>query len=268
MSAELDPLEYDYGYDPTIDEPIEITPAPLPELLLPPSAMVNTDYLPPVQKQSTPNCAAWASTYGLATFTAAKAGNYSPTDASQQASSAYIYIGVLEEDGKDQDTCTGSQLTSYFKILKNGGTPSMSQAPYNPECAELWTLYGSQSLSADPTFAISSFAAVDARDPYQVKQIIAVGGALAYGTSLYTDFRTYTGTPSPYVGNGVIWINPKTGKNIGHCMLIIGYDDNCGPGAFRIQNSSGPDWGDNGFVWMAYDTFTTLAQGAAFYVTA
>lgn len=49
-------------------------------------------------------------------------------------------------------------------------------------------------------------------------------------------------------------------------MLIIGYDDTVGTGAFYIQNSFGTGWGNEGFIWMAYDTFTALAQGKALYV--
>jgi len=59
-------------------------------------------------------------------------------------------------------------------------------------------------------------------------------------------------------------------------MLIIGYDDT--KQALLIQNSEGSNWGstiggeppnaegtDAGYIWMAYSTFTALAQGRAFY---
>ncbi len=56
-------------------------------------------------------------------------------------------------------------------------------------------------------------------------------------------------------------------------MLIIGYNAT----GFLIQNSQGTSWGttvegqsgtDNcyGYVWMAYDTFTKLAEGSALYL--
>lgn len=265
MSCKLESSEHGYGYDPTVDEPIEIT-LPTPVITLPPSAMVNTKYLPPVGQQYTPNCAAWASTYGLATFTAAKAKDYAPNDPSLQASSAYIYIQVMKQNEISQNVCQGSQLMSYFNILAKGGTPTMKQAPYEPNCATLWQDYGSQSLSPDSVFTINSVAAINAKVPDDVKQIITSGRALAYGTALYTDFPHYDGTPEPYVGNGAILMNPKTGKPAGHCMLIVGYDDTMGSGAFCIQNSFGTKWGKDGFIWMTYDTFTALAQGKAFYV--
>jgi C1A family cysteine protease len=47
-------------------------------------------------------------------------------------------------------------------------------------------------------------------------------------------------------------------------MLIIGYDDSLG--AIRLQNSQGTEWGSGGYVWIAYTTFQTLAQGTALYV--
>jgi hypothetical protein len=266
MSSDSETPEYDYGYDPTIDEPIEIT-APIAPSALPSSAMVNADYLPPVGQQHTPNCCAWASTYGLATFTAAKAGNYKPDTLSLQASAAYIYIEVMKQKGNAQNVCSGSQFSYYFNILK-GGTPTMEQAPYEPSCETLWQDYGSQSLDPDSAFIIKNIAAVSAKTPDPVKQILASGCALAYGTSLYTDFPHYDGTPEPYVGSGVLLKNRKTGNLAGHCMLIIGYDDTVGSGAgaFYIQNSFGAVWGNNGYIWMAYDTFTKLAQGKAFYV--
>lgn len=66
-------------------------------------------------------------------------------------------------------------------------------------------------------------------------------GALVYGTKLYTDWGAYKGDPVPYVGNGEIAYNKKTGKPAGHCMLIIGYDD--ARQALLIQNSQGAGWG-------------------------
>lgn len=267
MSSEQDSVEYDFGYDPTTDEPIEITPLPALLTTLPTSAMVNPKYLPPVrQQQKIPSCAAWASTYDLATFTAALAGHYAPNDPSLQASPAYIYIQVMQQDGTSQDTCSGSKLMSYFELLKaDGGTPTLEQAPYEPDCTTLWQDYSNQTLNPDSAFTINSIAAVSAKVPNDVKQILASGLALAYGTSLYTDFPSYDGTPKPYVGNGVILKN-KTGKPVGHCMLIIGYDDTVGAGAFYIQNSFGTGWGSGGCIWMEYDTFTALAQGKALYV--
>jgi len=91
----------DRGYDPTAPEPFTTEKAQFVETL-PVAAIVNPAFLPPVGQQGTTaspgapgSCVAWASTYGLATFTAARAGRVNPSEASGQASPAQIYIEVL-----------------------------------------------------------------------------------------------------------------------------------------------------------------------------
>jgi len=56
----------------------------------------------------------------------------------------------------------------------------------------------------------------------------------------------------------------------GHAVTIIGYNDSLptpdGYGAFRLVNSWGTDWGDNGYFWMTYEAIKNplLCQGQAF----
>jgi len=44
-------------------------------------------------------------------------------------------------------------------------------------------------------------------------------------------------------------------SSLGHVMLIIGYDDYKYGGAFRILNSWGEEWGENGKIWIKYNDF-------------
>lgn len=257
-----------FGYDPSLPEAFEVTRPRFVDQLLP-AAAVDPAFLPPVGQQGTAaspgypgSCCAWASTYGLATFTAARAGRVSPASPSGQASPAYIYIQVLQEMGDSSDSCTGSKFESYFNILKNG-TASMATAPYYAQCQTLWQDYAGKTIASNADFAIAQVKGVSTSDLDSVKQVLASGRALAYGTKLYTDWGSYRGDPSPYVGNGTI-LKGKNGKPAGHCMLIIGYDDTIG--GLHIQNSQGTDWGSSGYVWMAYATFQALAQGTALYV--
>lgn len=258
-----------FGYDPTVSEPFAIT---RPQFVteLPAAAVVNPAFLPPVGQQGTVasagypgSCCAWASTYGLATFTAARAGRVSPALPSGRASPAYIYIQVLKERGDAADGCGGSQFDNYFSKLKDG-TASMASAPYVPDCTTLWQAYANATIPGNKDFAISGVQGVATSDLDSIKQVLASGRALAYGTRLFSDWGTYQGDPSPYWGNGTVLTSNKTDKPAGHCMLIIGYDNSLG--AIRLQNSQGSDWGSGGYVWIAYATFQRLAQGTALYV--
>ena len=67
-----------YGYDPEIPEP-GIPEAPRVIGKIPPAASVRTEWLPPVGRQTMPNCYVWATVYGLATFYAARKSNTPPT---------------------------------------------------------------------------------------------------------------------------------------------------------------------------------------------
>jgi len=260
------------GYNPTITEtgrsirPVHVGAPPS-------AATVNPQYLPPPQAQGTSrhvgspgSCAAWASTYGLATFTAAQKAQSSPSSPALQASPAHIYIQVMKEYGASQ--CQGSRLGSYLDLLQSSGTPNMSTAPYTANCSTLWSSYD-PNATIDASFQIPGWAMVETSDLDSVKAVIANGGALSYGTALNSGFVAYEGSPSPMAGP-FDKINNPDGGLVGHCMLIIGYDDS--REAMLIQNSFGPDWGvtwngSGGYVWMTYDLFCFLAQGQAQYVT-
>ena len=282
-SGGLEPVVVqDRGYDPASAELAELVES-LDGTTPPVKATVLRKYLPPVGRQGTAaspgspgSCAAWASTYGLATFTAAKAGDYSPTGPAQWASPAAIYVHVLKEDRFASNVCHGTQMTSYFAILSKGGTASLASAPYVPSCPQLWADYGAGAPAADSRFTLPPVKAIATTNLTALKQVIASNRVLTFGTSLFTDWASYDGTTVPYVGNGIV-AKEKDGSRVGHCMMIIGYDDDLQ--AILIQNSEGSDWGgtftgvppnagrtDAGYVWMAYCTFTALAQGRAFFV--
>lgn len=173
--------------------------------------------------------------------------------------------------------CKGGQIAKVLNFLEsNKGTPSLQAAPNCETCSENWTAYpkGSTITPGTPSFAIPGYGSTTVTGPEglnNMRSFIASGVPLVYGTYLYTDFPTYSGADVPYIGSGIYLINTKTGAPAGHCMLIIGYnDDYQGPdgsiGAVYIQNSFGADWGSNGYVWMAYPTFQAMAQGAAFTI--
>ncbi len=48
----------------------------------------------------------------------------------------------------------------------------------------------------------------------------------------------------------------------GHAMCIVGYDDNKYGGAFEIMNSWGTGWGNDGFIWISYETFNKFVKYA------
>lgn len=52
------------------------------------------------------------------------------------------------------------------------------------------------------------------------------------------------------------------GSLLGHALTIVGYDDNQFGGAFRVVNSWGNNWGDNGYCWISYEDFIDFHTAA------
>jgi hypothetical protein len=212
--------------------------------------------------------------YGLATFYAARKSKTPPKSRDQQAAPDYAYIRYQLANKIPANTCRGGQITKILDWLQsNGGTPSLAAAPNVPKkrsdaasCRTDWSDYASRTIPPDPRFLIPAYklTPITGADGLKnLRTVIASGLPMAFGTSLYKDFKNYSGNPSPYVGGGSMWKDPN-GKNTGHVMLIVGYDD--ARKAVRIQNSWGKKWGEKGFVWMAYDALEKLAQGTGVYI--
>jgi hypothetical protein len=265
-----------YGYDPDVPEPGRPEP---PRRLdkVPPAASVRGEWLPPVGRQTMPNCFVWGSVYGLATFYAARRSGTAPTTPDRQAGPDYAYIRYEFANKNADNVCHGGQITKCLDWLQsNGGTPSLAAAPNHRKqgpkssCVVNWSEYGSQTIPPDPMFRIPDYKLTQitgADGLNNLRTVIASGMPIAFGTSLYTDFPHYRGKRSPYVGNGQV-SHHGNGTKAGHVMLIVAYDDayTTTTGAVRIQNSWGTGWGEKGFVWMAYDTLEKLAQGKGIYV--
>ena len=48
----------------------------------------------------------------------------------------------------------------------------------------------------------------------------------------------------------------------GHALCVVGYDDSKFGGAFEVMNSWGSEWGNDGFMWIRYETFAEFVPYA------
>ncbi len=62
---------------------------------------------------------------------------------------------------------------------------------------------------------------------------------------VYDDFHYYYGD---------CYDHPDDSAGVNHAVLIVGWDDNMcgGQGAWRVKNSWGLNWGDDGYFWIKY----------------
>lgn len=74
---------------------------------------------------------------------------------------------------------------------------------------------------------------------------------LAYGP-LYTQMDANLSGFDSYSGNTVLSGGSSDPNEWTHGVLIIGWDNDKGGGAWLVKNSYGLNWGDEGYFWIAY----------------
>ena len=133
------------------------------------------------------------------------------------------------------DTQRAADDLNLSQVSVNYLTPDIYPAVIFPQDAQITAKY-----RAGQVF-YAQYA--DLSTPDRVKTQLAAGYEVAFTVTLDKD-----GT----VDNKV-WKPGKTAAG-GHAMLFIGYDDS--KQAFRVKNSWGTGWAENGYVWLSYDWFT------------
>lgn len=178
------------------------------------------------------------------------------------ASPSWIYARALR-DGMGM--CNGG--TTAGNALNNlvlTGAATMTEQPFRS--ASMPTLC--EALTPDPAAAphlyrIGSHTRVANGLTFraQVKEALAAGLPVTFGVSLPTGFMDFRATVAgvdvtrPFRGNGTCTDSSHCG---GHQMVFVGYDD--ARSAYRVLNSWGTDWGDNGYLWWDYASLEALGD--------
>lgn len=150
----------------------------------------------------------------------------------------------------------GTTLNDGLNILVNTGSATLMEAPYR--AASNGTIC--DALMPDPAMAphhyrIGAHRSVPTGAGFRamVKESLAAGLPVVFGLNLPRGFSEFRATVAgvdvtqPLRTNGVCMDTNHCG---GHAMLFVGYDDS--KNAYRVLNSWGTDWGDNGYLWWDY----------------
>ncbi len=218
---------------------------------LTPAKVDLSSLMPPVGDQGQQgSCVAWSIGYALRSYYVKKVDQADVTKPENIPSPSYIYNYTNASAGDPQCGEMGMELWQALNILK-AGVVSLAELPYNDKkCGDLPPVAMQASARK---FRIDSWEFIDRQDLNTMKVELAAGNPLAFGINLADSFFEYN-------SDRVYRRPPFEATDGGHAMVIVGYDDS--KQAFRVQNSWTDQWGDKGFIWIAYDTFKEDAEGS------
>ncbi len=247
FGAELSVEEYDKAM---VFEPLAVGSTTLPPRVL------LEDYAPrPLHQGSQGSCSGWASAYGARTVSYAMASGKNPNQTAFSPSFLYNQIALPR--------CEGAYLRDAMEAMKNIGSLPFREFGYTDQTCQIAPDYGDREAAAQYRIKGYTRLSEGARNYgpniNAVKQHLAQGAPVVIGMMVGQSFqyammgqKVWNPTQAEYNGRGVS----------GHAMCLIGYDDNMNGGAFRVMNSWGTQWGDDGFAWIRYRDFQQFTKEA------
>ena len=246
------------GWDPEKED----TDIPADEITddegLPPSLDLTLgNAFPPIGDQGEyGTCVAWATGYAMKTYLDKKdKSSLNTSSPSDQTSPVDLWFLIKSSDkGKD---CGGTNFDPAFNTMINTGVKSMAAQPFTNNKMTC----GSSSSGDNSRTLLKMYRIIAYTNDLKgngdfgntvanIKGHLNLNGPVAIGARLGDNFMNCKNSSvlSSETYN-------YTGQHAYHALVVVGYDDSKGKGAFRIRNSWGTGWGDNGSIWIDYDFF-------------
>jgi len=187
------------------------------------------------------------------------------TDKVKKIANSYspYYIYYTLTDNNDYKCQRGLNIEKAALFVLNFGCAPISQVEYpnyypfklrflgNPYPNSYPTSYKVDAITAKRNAFEGVFRC---RNLNQIRASLSDGMVVVVGMKIPKSMKKMTGDFY------------KMGKydqgEYGHAMLVVGYSDYKYGGAFKIANSWGEKWGDNGFFWVDYKSFYRMLVAA------
>jgi C1A family cysteine protease len=148
---------------------------------------------------------------------------------------------IVDCDTSDGGCNGGDTITAFQYVIKAGGQDTEASYPYhavNQAC---------RFKSADVEAKISSYKyATTTHNEEEMKTATATVSPL----SICVDAAQWQ-----FYSSGVFKAN-QCGKQLDHCVQIVGYDTSAAEPYWNVRNSWGTDWGEKGFIRLQYGANT------------
>lgn len=211
--------------------------------VLPPSVDMSRGFPTPGNQGTQSSCVAWAVAYALKSYQEGVEHHW-PLSADHVFSPAFIYNQIRHST----DCKGGTNFVDALNLIRRDGVPPMSSFPYAADNCSAQPDAAVKQLAR--SYAISDWRRVNVQDETEVKNNLSAGFPVMLAIQIDDAFMNLSGDAvyDKYVG-------PSRG---GHAIVAVGYDDQ--RQAFKLLNSWGTAWADDGFGWVSYAALREMAR--------
>jgi C1A family cysteine protease len=150
----------------------------------------------------------------------------------------------------------GRPPETVLDFLKNTGPATEKTAPWNENCNVDYTKANCQAEGAK--LKIAGWRKIGTKGQGAIEEVKNHLVNLNHPVLILMTVTDDLLDADPWAPNRVYHWSGVTANLLNwHSMTIIGYDD--AKQAFRVRNSWGREWGDDGDFWLGYDCFTSNA---------
>jgi C1A family cysteine protease len=212
---------------------------------LPEAVDLSQDFPTPGSQGKQGSCTAWATNYAAHSFYEKKRQGWSLKDPDHLFSPAFIYNQL------NRGNCqTGSSISSALDILTHVGSIALTEFPYSEDnCSRI---PDASELSGAQTYQINGYKRLDEHKLDDIKGQLFQDNPVIVGLWVNRAFDKLRGNE--------IYDDLSSDQGGGHAMVVVGYDEN--KQAFKLINSWGKNWGENGFGWISYAAFDKRIRNA------
>jgi hypothetical protein len=194
------------------------------------------------------SCVGWATGYALKSYQEKVEEQWAFSQATT-FSPAWIYNQI--NGGQDQ----GSRIDDAMQLIIDRGAATWQNMPYDD--SNYTNQPSQQAIAQAANYKALQYRSISSVQ--QMKAALANRTPVVVGIMVYEDLYRLSGPNSVY--------NTTTGSELGgHAVTLVGYDDNQFGGAFKVINSWGTGWGDDGYFWLPYDMVWSV-MGPALVLT-
>lgn len=213
---------------------------------LPQSVDLSPNFPTPGDQGGQGSCVGWATAYACKSYQERREIGWALDTPDHLFSPAFVYNQI--NGGKDG----GSKIPDALTLAVSKGISTLATMPYSD------TNHTKQPSAAAKTEA----AGFKARRWSTVQGTTGIKTALANGRPAILSMKVYDAFDNIVPGPNAVYNSAAGPFRGGHAVTVVGYNNAKFGGSFKIINSWGTDWGDQGFFYLPYSMISKVVREA------